>query len=156
MSFNHSHCNYLKNIFSGIESFRKALKRAKKDIKKALKDNSLENFTHIAVTGVSGISFGGALAIALNKNLIVVRKEHEDCHSSVRVEGIPQEAFNYLLVDDLVSSGTTSAIVYSEIKSLNPLANIVSIYQYLDFPFNKHKSRGFINFSTEWLRNLPL
>lgn len=64
-------------------------------------------FDVIVCTGVSGVTFGSALAYSMDKILTVVRKEHEQNHSGRTVEGIPTEPFKYLFVDDLIDSGTT-------------------------------------------------
>jgi hypothetical protein len=73
-----------------------------------------DNFDTIAVRGVSGILVGSAVAIALNKHLIVVRKEGDDSHSGVTCEG-HLTARRYVIVDDFVSSGKTVNTITTEI-----------------------------------------
>jgi adenine/guanine phosphoribosyltransferase-like PRPP-binding protein len=89
------------------------------------------SFTHIAVCGISGVSIGAPIAIALNKNLIVVRKADDLSHSHSRVEGVPIDShFNYVFLDDFISSGRTLARVHRLIDTENSYARIVNVYQY--------------------------
>jgi hypothetical protein len=73
-----------------------------------------DNFDTIAVRGVSGVLVGSAVAIALNKHLIVVRKEEDDSHSGVTCEG-HLTARRYVIVDDFISSGRTVKTIATEI-----------------------------------------
>lgn len=59
-----------------------------------------DKFDAIAITGSSGTIFGGALSLALNKPLILVRKPETSCHSESLVEG-DTNVKTYIFVDDL-------------------------------------------------------
>lgn len=71
-------------------------------------------FDAVAFRGHSGLLAGPMLADALDKPMLVVRKEAEkhDSHSSASVEASHhvdrfQRSFKYVIVDDLVGSGRT-------------------------------------------------
>lgn len=75
-------------------------------------------FDAIAVCGVSGMLAGQAMAIALKKHLIIVRKESEKRHSTYTLEGGESYAspatqkrefvsHRVALVDDLYDTGAT-------------------------------------------------
>ena len=116
------HTTYLGRLFD-LEEFQLSVRKA---------EATLENvdFDAIAVTGNSGTIFGGALSFAMNKNLILVRKAEDNCHSSLSVEG----AFNctkYIFVDDIMMSGDTFNRVYRIIKRDYPVpCELVGIYEY--------------------------
>jgi orotate phosphoribosyltransferase len=130
MSFQHSHSCYLGDVFKNIKTFENTLRTTKKKILEGLQDGVIEDFTHIAVSGVSGCTFGGALALRLKRNLIVVRKTLEQCHAENLVEGLPQGPFTYLFVDDFVSLGDTLRRVHKEIFCRNHLAKMTGCFQY--------------------------
>lgn len=90
-----------------------------------------ENFTHIAVSGVSGLSIGPIVAYLMGKELIVVRKG-EQSHSCHTVESISHSdrKFNYIIVDDLVDSGKTVNRIYNNIKDKYANAELTGIYTY--------------------------
>lgn len=75
------------------------------------------DFDHIAVTGNSGTLFGGALAVAMQKDLILVRKPTVNSHASAFVEHtIYDNALHrYVIVDDFVESGRTIQVINTAI-----------------------------------------
>jgi len=105
----------MSSIHAGYMS--EALIDVKKHIANALRaiHKSDVVFTHVAVQGVSGLTFGSILAYRLDLPLIVVRKEtrgQEMSHSEYRVEGLPlyrTTPIRLLFVDDFVASGSTFA-----------------------------------------------
>lgn len=82
--------------------------------RKKLRDSKMK-FDTIAVQGHSGMLIGPALAMALNKKLMIIRKPNESSHSSYNIEGWGQNQ-KILLVDDFISSGATMRRM---IKSIN-------------------------------------
>lgn len=60
----------------------------------------------IAIRGYSGAIMGGVISVFTEIPLIIIRKDHEECHSDYFVQG---ENFggDYVIVDDLISSGKT-------------------------------------------------
>lgn len=64
------------------------------------------DFDTIVVTGVSGLVAGSLVANALDKHLLVVRKEDDtSTHSSRRIEGFL--GARWLFLDDFTDSGST-------------------------------------------------
>ena len=78
-----------------------------KKAKSFLRENKVK-FDTIAVRGVSGLLVGPALAAAMGKDIIVVRKSvgMDHCHSGKIAEG-NLDTERYLIVDDIISSGNT-------------------------------------------------
>lgn len=91
--------SHLDNVLI-MDRFKKRLKHAVKKLKDV-------DFDTVAVSGHSGVIFGSALAIAMDKKLVIVRKksDKENSHSWLYVEG--EIGKKYIVVDDFISSGTT-------------------------------------------------
>jgi adenine/guanine phosphoribosyltransferase-like PRPP-binding protein len=74
-------------------------------------------FDTIACTGISGISLGPVVAALLKKNVAIIRKVNEECHSIYIVEFAMHEHFPYaepkrfVFLDDLIDSGSTFSYV---------------------------------------------
>jgi adenine/guanine phosphoribosyltransferase-like PRPP-binding protein len=78
----------------------------------------LDKFDAIAFRGSSGLLIGPALAMALDKGMILVRKEdpYTDAHHSwYKVEG-DTSARSYIVVDDQVCTGETINKIQAEIR----------------------------------------
>lgn len=117
----HSHADYLRYLIP-LESRRKSLRLAKK----FLKLSELQ-FDAIAFCGMSGALIGPSLALALNKNLLMVRKvEDTHNHSKRKVEG-DEAAERYIIVDDLVSDGNTVRMMRKRIKDFAPQAQCLGV-----------------------------
>jgi adenine/guanine phosphoribosyltransferase-like PRPP-binding protein len=82
-------------------------------------------FDAIAVTGNSGTLFAGALAVALNKPIILVRKPGESSHSNHTVEGPYTGISSYIFVDDFICSGKTLKRVKDAIRNESAFAKLV-------------------------------
>jgi adenine/guanine phosphoribosyltransferase-like PRPP-binding protein len=76
----------------------------------------VEDFDTIVVQGVSGMSIGFPLALALGVDIVVVRKAGEDNHSSKKTAGVYLGGRRCLFVDDFVSGGTTKERVRAEVN----------------------------------------
>ena len=115
--------------------------------KQAFRVNDFQ-FDTIAFSGCSGTMFGPMLALHLNKEMILVRKE-QDCtssdkklrklqglvnHSQRRVEGYT-ECKRYIIVDDQVSMGDTVKRMAKEIRAFAPEAQCVAVFQYFEATF---------------------
>jgi orotate phosphoribosyltransferase len=96
----------------------------------------LPEFDAIAVTGISGMVCGTSLSDAWDVPLIVVRKdETPKAHSWRTVEGpdkrwFETQSLRWLLVDDLIASGTTYDRVSAAIASHYPNSGCVGILLY--------------------------
>lgn len=95
----------------------------------------VEKFDYIACSGLSGIIVASPAAIRLDKRLIIVRKG-EHCHSSFSVEGMPCDEIpnNYVIVDDLISTGKTVRNIINEIRGARKEpSNCVGIFLHYQF-----------------------
>ncbi len=98
---------YLSSVLA-VDSLADIVKRTVKVLKP-----HVSFFDSIACRGMSGTLVAPAVALALKKDLIIVRKESS--HSVYKVEGaFHKEA--YVIVDDFVSSGNTIVQIINEIK----------------------------------------
>lgn len=109
------------------EEGSKYIKKAIKVLRKYDKE-----YDTIAFTGASGALFGPELSRRLNKHLIVVRKNIDDCHSCEYVEGY-YNVYNYIIVDDFVASGKTVRTIQEKIeKEISDEARCIGILEMSD------------------------
>jgi orotate phosphoribosyltransferase-like protein len=88
-------------------------------------------FDTIAFTGQSGALVAPLLAIKMGKNLLMVRKEHDVSHSFSNFEGY-FKIKNYIILDDLISTGNTVKRVYKQIHEQFPCSSLSAIVLYRD------------------------
>jgi orotate phosphoribosyltransferase len=117
-------------------------------IKAAVEALQSIEFDAIAVRGMSGAIIGGAIAHALGKPIILVRKHkynEESHHSCMQVEGPLHwnPRARYVIVDDFVSSGLTFRRIQAEIDGA---AECVGAYLYRDEEYT-----AFADFPDRWL-----
>lgn len=93
------------------------------DLRKIAKD-----FDTIACCGVSGLMVVPQIAELLDKHILIVRKD-EKRYSEFRTEGVAP--FRYVVVDDLICSGTTINHITLCIKEEYPRARSIGVYCYL-------------------------
>jgi orotate phosphoribosyltransferase len=88
-------------------------------------------FDTLAFSGVSGAAVGFVLAHLLDKEVIIVRKpdERRRAGQHYNVEGYIK-AKRYIIVDDIVASGTTAARVIRGVRVVAPTAELVGILTY--------------------------
>lgn len=88
-----------------------------------------DRFDSIVISGYSMALIAPCVADALHKDIILVRKDNEDCHSSYYVEGILCQ--RYIIIDDLVCSGETLRRIQKKIGDhFYSGAKLVGIYLY--------------------------
>lgn len=80
-----------------------------------------KRFDSLAFRGMSGAIIAAPVAIALGKNLIMVRKPEETTHSDFPVEG-NQSSKKYIIIDDFVSSGHTCKAIIEAVHEFAPQA----------------------------------
>lgn len=109
-----------------------------------------DKFDSIIVSGYSMALIVPCVADALGKNLLLVRKENEDCHSEYRVEGmIYPNKHRYIIVDDFVCTGHTLRYIKNQIGNCFFImsnysgAELVGIYLY-DIIHSAYKTRQLI------------
>jgi adenine/guanine phosphoribosyltransferase-like PRPP-binding protein len=61
----------------------------------------------IAFSGMSGALIAPIIAYKTGKNIILVRKSKDDSHSSYKIEASSTKCKKYVIIDDLISTGTT-------------------------------------------------
>jgi adenine/guanine phosphoribosyltransferase-like PRPP-binding protein len=96
------------------------------DAKKALRRIKFDAFV---VTGNSGTLFGGALAVAMNKGLILVRKPNDNSHG-VQVEGRDEHKL-VVFLDDFISSGKTRDRALEALRLARHFKNCVYVGSWL-------------------------
>jgi hypothetical protein len=85
-------------------------------------------FDSIAFRGVSGTILGAPIALLMNKEMVLVRKDGDDTHSYYGVEG-NKNVRRYIIVDDFVSTGATAEAIISKIKEFAPAAECLGLLQ---------------------------
>lgn len=85
-------------------------------------------FDAIACCGTSGLMVAPNVAHLLKKNIIVVRKQI-DGYSDFMVEGA--NTHQYIILDDLVCSGSTIRHIIKTIKKDTPRSKCVGVYSYM-------------------------
>lgn len=85
------------------------------DVVKALQHEA-PGFDSIAIRGVSGGLIGPAVAMALNKQILVIRKGEEN-HSQALVE-MRDYPRRYIIIDDLIDSGKTVWSIVDTIREV--------------------------------------
>lgn len=134
--------DYLSKIFN--------LKKFNEAIVKATKKLSTVEFDSIAVTGNSGTLFGGALSIATQKKLILVRKPNDSSHSERQIEG-DFSGKNYIFVDDLRTTGTTEKSVINKINHDFPGIKYAGSYMYISNRLHKKPVKPLVIHDTIYL-----
>ncbi len=105
-------------------------------------------FGALAVSGSSGLILAGAVSAVLQVPLIMVRREHEQSHGD-KVQGVT--GMDYVIVDDLISSGATATRIINSIQHQNEQygekAQCVGVYLYTD-PETRYGRRRFFQYRT--------
>ena len=117
----YTHADYLPYIRT--HNLRRIIRRATK----RLRDLNLK-FDAIAFSGVSGALLAPPIALALNKTLLLVRKNITDGHSNHYVEG-DIGARRYIIVDDFMSRGVTLRRIVKHIKKNAPNAKCIGVLE---------------------------
>ena len=88
-----------------------------------------DQFDSIVCCGVSGLMVVPQIAELLNKHIVVIRKPDEKCYSDFPMEGVTP--FRYIIVDDLVCSGSTIKHIKHTIYEDCPKSQCVGVYCYI-------------------------
>ena len=101
-----------------------------------------QDFDSIACCGVSGLMVVPQIAEILNKNIIVVRKD-ERRYSEFFLEGVSPS--RYIIVDDLICSGSTVKRIVNYIHDDVPRAKCIGAYFYMgeECAYNASNSKLF-------------
>lgn len=82
------------------------------------------NFNAIAVTGNSGCLLGTLISQKLDLPILVVRKKNDDCHDDLKVNGFLPTDCKYLIIDDLIASGSTIRHILRSVHELVANENV--------------------------------
>lgn len=144
--------DYLSNVMSPL-GLQKAVRKTINIIRK-----SGVEFDAIAFRGLSGALVGPAVACRMKKGFLAVRKmKEEESHSTVAVEGAVKADCQYIIIDDLISSGATVWNIVTELNKFQyvEFANsckavyyshkrkCVGVFLYNSWVSDKHKARGY-------------
>lgn len=88
-----------------------------------------DQFDSIVCSGISGLLVAPQISELLNKYLVVIRKKNEKCYSEFPMEGVTP--FRYVIVDDLICSGSTIKHIKNTIYEDSPRARCVGAYFYI-------------------------
>lgn len=86
-------------------------------------------FDSIVCCGISGLMVVPQIAELLDKHIVVIRKHNEKCYSEFPMEGVTP--FRYVVVDDLVCSGSTIKHIINTIHDDCPRARCIGVYCYM-------------------------
>lgn len=113
-----------------------------RNLAEAIKVSGLK-FDSVAFCGMSGALVAPRLCSRIRKKMVMVRKPHDNRHSSYDVEGY-RDLPKYIIVDDLTSSGCTIRHIIDEMKRFSS-AECQGIFLYvqseniINFDYNKSK-----------------
>ena len=108
------HSDSIKASYSGYILDSRTLSQIVTEITRKL-SRRRDQFDVIAVRGMSGSIVGGAVAVRLQKNLLIVRKKGESPNTLRTVEG-DYSAKKYIIIDDMICTGDTINIIRNEIR----------------------------------------
>ncbi len=102
----------------------------------------------IAVSGCSGTLVAGAFAVALQKQIILVRKTIMGTHAHSLVECTAsmrgRAAFRYIIIDDFIDTGGTIRRIRKQVEKELPKGRLVGVYPYqMDNPHGMMPQPGF-------------
>lgn len=88
-----------------------------------------DSFDSIVCCGISGLMVVPQIAELLDKHIVVIRKHGDKCYSEFPMEGVTP--FRYVIVDDLVCSGSTIKHIIRTVHEDCPKAKCVGVYCYI-------------------------
>lgn len=128
-----------------LEHFRTAVKKLVVELPEVMLKLGA---TAIAVRGKSGVSIAHALAMYLNFDLIIVRKEGESNHgANIERWGTQRQNERYIIIDDFVSTGETCIEIINKLcpsTIYNSLCVGVVTYRGASYQGRVLKEEGFL------------
>jgi adenine/guanine phosphoribosyltransferase-like PRPP-binding protein len=104
-------------------------------VKLAVEALKNHKFDTIAFSGMSGAIVAPAIALAMNKALVLVRKLNDSTHSSHRIEG-NCESKRYVIVDDFIETGRTRDYIKEQMSFFAPRAKYIGLLAVSDLTEN--------------------
>lgn len=109
-------------------------------------------FDTLVGTGFSGGVVIPALALAMGKKFVLIRKETDDSHHG-KGQLLGQLGNRWIFVDDFVASGTTRKRVIEKISraavETSVMTTMVGQYTYVDYADDQNQGR-YLPFNREW------
>lgn len=94
-----------------------------------------DRFNTIIVQGVSGMCVGFPVALQLGKDIVVLRKEGEDCHDGFTLVGLIGIGDRVLFLDDFINTGDTRKRCRRAVEDES--AKLVATYTYRDHHYKE-------------------
>jgi hypothetical protein len=120
--------NYLRQVFD-VGLFPIVVKKMSKAINEFRRSYPVEA---IAFTGVSGSAMAFPISYELNLSLVCIRRHTDPCHfdggSYEGMAGIK----NYIIVDDMIDTGSTVRYIQEEVRNKSPKAICQGIFLFND------------------------
>lgn len=88
-----------------------------------------DNFDSIVCCGTSGLMVAPQVCEILDKHIVVVRKPDTKSYSDFFMEGVMP--FRYVIIDDLICSGSTIRLIKNTIYEESPRARCIGVYCYM-------------------------
>lgn len=118
--------SYLRDIFT-----QPVFSKLVNSLIKQIKESQIE-FQTIAFSGQSGAMVAPIVCYRLKKMPLLIRKKTDNSHSSFSIEG-PTKNFDYIIIDDLFSTGATISFIHEKVNSLiNKLPKAIFFYSQPD------------------------
>jgi len=97
---------------------------------KLIKKNKIK-FDGFAATATAGIPWAAWLSQKMKKPMVYVRNESKDHGKENLVEGIVEEGKNYIVVEDLISTGRSSVNTINAVREKNGIVgHCIAIFTY--------------------------
>lgn len=88
-----------------------------------------DQFDSIVCCGTSGLMVVPQICEILDKHIVVIRKPNTKSYSEFLMEGVVP--FRYVIVDDLICSGSTIKLIKNTIYEECPKARCIGVYCYM-------------------------
>jgi orotate phosphoribosyltransferase-like protein len=112
-----------------------------KKVKQSVAALKSHKFDTIAFSGMSGAIIAPAIALAMNKALVLVRKKGDSTHSDYEVEG-NCEAKRYVIVDDFIETGKTRDYIKERMSFFAPRSKFIGLLAVSDISERKLEDLG--------------
>lgn len=116
---------------------------------KSLRKNKIK-FDGFAATATAGIPWAAWISQKLKKPMVYVRGESKDHGRENQIEGKVEEGKRYIVVEDLVSTGSSSLNTINAVRSKNGIVE----YCIAIFTYELEKAKN--NFESSNVKLLPL
>lgn len=125
-----TYSNYVGSSHTSQFLHPKSLEKLAKNALKFMRSKKFKKmypeYDTLAFSGYSGALIGPILALAMGKDMVLVRKPSDVRTSSYNVEGY-RDIKKYIIVDDFVCSGDTAKRIIKGVKLFAPDAKCLGV-----------------------------